>query len=78
MKDASWARRASTPIRKAARRLKAMVFGRPPAEVRYLNLMTKRLAERGAAQHARPVIRDEEFTRNKAEEWPSGWSSITA
>jgi hypothetical protein len=69
VKNASVARRASTPIRKAVKRLRAMLFGRPPAEVRYLNLMTKRLADRAPHSTLGPVIRDEDYTRGKAEDW---------
>jgi hypothetical protein len=46
-----------------------MLFGRLPAEERYLNLMTKRLAEKWPHSTLGPVIRDEDYTRDKAEEW---------
>src|SRR4051812_8983405 len=69
VKNASMARRASTPIRKAAKRLREMLFGRAPAEQRYLALMTKRLNEKWPHSTLGPNIRDEEYTRNKAEDW---------
>lgn len=63
------ARPASAPFRKVAKRLRAMLFGKPPAEERYLAFMSKRLAEKAPHSTLGPVIRDEEYTRGKAENW---------
>jgi hypothetical protein len=63
------ARPAPAPIRKVVKRLRAMLFGRPPAEERYLANMSKRLSERAPHSTLGPVIRDEEYTREKAERW---------
>jgi len=70
VKHSTMARPASSsPMRKAVKRLRALLFGKPPAEERYLAIMTKRLAERAPHSTLGPVIRDEEYTRGKAENW---------
>jgi hypothetical protein len=68
LKSSIVARPASFSIRKAIKRLRARLSGKPTEE-RYLAFMTRKLA--AGAEHSTlgPVIRDEAYTRAKAERW---------
>jgi hypothetical protein len=67
LKNSTLARPEASPVQKAFNRIKALF--RKPAEERYLDFMTRKLA--AGAEHSTlgAKIRDEAYTRNKAERW---------
>lgn len=68
MKSSTLAQPATSPISRVLKRLRACLLPKP-AEERYLALMTKRLAAGQEHSTLGPVIRDEAYTRGKAEDW---------
>jgi hypothetical protein len=67
VKNASLARPQPSPLRQAFQRVRQLF--RKPAEERYLRFMEKKLG--GGARHSTlgTAIRDEAYTRGKAEDW---------
>jgi cyclopropane fatty-acyl-phospholipid synthase-like methyltransferase len=67
VKNSTLARPAPSSLQKALERLRSLF--RKPAEERYLAFMKKKLATREGHSTLGPVIRDEVYTRAKAERW---------
>lgn len=67
MKSSTLARPASASLQKVLQRLRALF--RKPAEERYLDFMKRKLAAGAVHSTLGPVIRDEAYTRAKAERW---------
>jgi hypothetical protein len=67
LKNSTLALPASSPVQKAFNRLRELF--RKPAEQRYLAAMEKKLAEGAKHSTLGPAIRDEAYTRAKAERW---------
>ncbi|MDQ7249156.1 methyltransferase [Dongia sedimenti] len=67
MKNATLAQPASSLLQKALNRLRELFLGTP--EARYLAAMKKKLAAGAKHSTLGPLIRDEAYTRGKAEDW---------
>jgi cyclopropane fatty-acyl-phospholipid synthase-like methyltransferase len=67
VKSSTLARPAPSPLQKAIQRLRALF--RKPAEQRYLAAMKRKLASGAAHSTLGDKIRDEAYTRAKAERW---------
>jgi hypothetical protein len=67
LKNSTLARPETSPVQKAFKRFKSLF--RKPAEQRYLASLTKKLASGAAHSTLGAKIRDEAYTRAKAERW---------
>jgi hypothetical protein len=67
VKNSTLTRPQASPFQKAFQRFKALF--RKPAEERYVDFMRKKLASGQGHSTLGPVIRDEAYTRRKAERW---------
>ena len=67
MKNSTLAQPASCSLRRALNRLRELFLG--PAEARYLAATKKKLAAGAKHSTLGPAIRDEAYTRGKAERW---------
>jgi hypothetical protein len=68
LKNSPTARAAPSPIRHLLKRLKRRLFPKSPEE-RYIDLLTKRMVAGWEHSTLGPKIRDEAYTRRKAEDW---------